>query len=68
MKWLLGIPQYVIVAIFIGGAGWTWEWVGDGGEWAGGFSLVGILVFFAAVALLFTQPLPRQPSSTSSSV
>jgi hypothetical protein len=45
VKWLLGIPHYIIVAIFIGGAGW--------------WSLVGILVLIAAVALLFTRTYPR---------
>jgi Domain of unknown function (DUF4389) len=44
VKWLLGIPHYIIVAIFVGGAGWC--------------SLVGILVAIAAVALLFAGRYP----------
>jgi Domain of unknown function (DUF4389) len=44
--WLLAIPHYLIVAIFTGGA-----W-GTGG-------LVGLLVLFAGLALLFTGRYPR---------
>jgi hypothetical protein len=44
--WLLAIPHYLIVAIFTGGA-----W-GVGG-------LVGLLVLFAGLALLFTGGYPR---------
>ncbi len=44
--WLLVIPQYMVVAVF---AGWTVSGVG----------LVGILVFFAAVVLLFKNRYPR---------
>jgi hypothetical protein len=43
--WLLAIPQYVLVGIFEGGSGYS-------------VGLVGILVFFAAVALLFTTRYP----------
>jgi len=60
VKWLLGIPHYIIVGIFIGGAGWGVGRAADGGEWLGGWSLVGILVLIAAVVLLFTD---RYPSS-----
>lgn len=41
--WLLSIPHYLVVAIFVGG-GW---YVGRGG-------LIGVLVLIAAVGLLFT--------------
>jgi hypothetical protein len=43
--WLLAIPQYLLVGIFEGGSGYS----------AG---LVGVLVFFAGVALLFTNRYP----------
>ena len=58
--WLLAIPQYAIVAVFAGGAaytatgtsGQTWQANGlDGG-------LIGLLVFFAAIALLFAGRYP----------
>jgi hypothetical protein len=39
--WLLAIPQYLVVGLFVGGSGW-------------GANLVGLLVLIAAVALLFT--------------
>ena len=59
--WLLAIPQYILLGIFLGGAGsaadrgedwsgWNW-WYGSGLIWA--------LVFFAAIALLFTARYPR---------
>jgi hypothetical protein len=43
--WLLAIPQYLIVAVFVGGGY--------------GVGLLGILVFVAAIALLFTGRYPR---------
>ena len=59
--WLLAIPQYILVGIFVGGAGSAageaqdqggWHW------WYGG-GLIGLLVLFAGVALLFTARYPR---------
>ena len=59
--WLLAIPQYILVGIFVGGAGSAageaqdqggWHW------WYGG-GLIGVLVLFAAIALLFTARYPR---------
>jgi Domain of unknown function (DUF4389) len=56
--WLLAIPHYIVVGIFAGG-GWG-EWSGAG-DWARGLSggLIGLLVLFAGVALLFTTRYPR---------
>src|SRR5487761_1997852 len=58
--WLLAIPQYIIVAIFVGGGiGLTGElshhlWFVSGG------GVVGLLVFIAALILLFTDRYPEQ--------
>src|ERR1700760_3487090 len=50
--WLLAIPQYAIVTVFAGGAAYTatggHTWQAD--AFYGG--LIGLLVFFAAIALL----------------
>jgi uncharacterized protein DUF4389 len=57
--WLLAIPQYVVVAIFTGGA-WT-EWSGTDSEWtrAASGGLISVLVFVSAIVLLFTGRYPR---------
>ncbi len=57
--WLLAIPHYIIVGIFVGGWGWGWGADGDNGRWFGSWGLVGILVLIAAVVLLFTSRYPR---------
>jgi hypothetical protein len=59
--WLLAIPHYAIVALFVGGAWTTTTWEqGDKSnwEWASG-GLIAVCVFFAAVALLFVARYPR---------
>ena len=56
--WLLALPHYLVVAVFVGGA-WT-ATTGASSEWiwsSGG--LVGLLVFFAGVVLLFTSRYPK---------
>ena len=51
--WLLAIPHYVVVAIFAGGA-WG-EWTGTGAwSWVASGGLIGVLVCFTGIALLFT--------------
>ena len=59
--WLLAIPQYILVGIFVGGAGSAVGEAQDQGGWHWGYGggLIGILVFFAGVALLFTTRYPR---------
>ena len=53
--WLLGIPQYAIAGI-LGGAGIDWP----GEHWhAGSGGLIGVLVFVAAILLLFRNTYPR---------
>ena len=59
--WLLAIPQYAIAAVFAGGAAYTatgsagHTWQAD--ALSGG--LIGLLVLFAAIALLFAGRYPR---------
>ncbi len=58
--WLLAIPQYILVGIFVGGAGSAAGEAQDhGGHWWYGGGLIGVLVLFAAIALLFTARYPR---------
>jgi hypothetical protein len=57
--WLLALPHYLVVAVFTGGA-WA-SWSGAGGTWgnATGAGLIGLLVAFAGLALLFTGRYPK---------
>ena len=56
--WLLAIPHYIVVAFFVGGGAWAVWQVGDDAYVYGG-GLVGVLVFIAVLALLFTGRYPR---------
>ena len=57
--WLLAIPQYIVVGILLGGGSYAAARVDDW-FWGIGFEtgLIGVLVFFAGVALLFTTRYP----------
>ena len=57
--WLLAIPQYIVTGIFLGGGSYAAAHVDDW-FWGIGFEtgLIGILVLFAGVALLFTTRYP----------
>jgi len=57
VKWLLAVPHLLIVAVFAGGAWAGWM----GGDWmmASGGGLIGLLAFFAGLALLFTGRYPK---------
>ena len=56
--WLLAIPHYVVIGIF-GGGWWLGWWEPSDARWAGDRpGLIGVLVLFAAVALLFTGRYP----------
>src|SRR4249920_3713090 len=55
--WLLAIPHYLIVGILVGGGSY-FAWQGGAWRWGGGPGLIGLLVFFAAVALVFTERYP----------
>jgi hypothetical protein len=56
--WLLAIPHYLVVGIFIGGGTWAVSQSADRTNGAPG--LIGLLVFFAAIVLLFTGRYPQQ--------
>ncbi len=57
--WLLAIPHYIVVGIFVGGV-YTAERVWSTNQaWASGGGLIGLLVLIAAVILLFTGSYPR---------
>jgi hypothetical protein len=62
--WLLAIPHYLIVSIFIGGGIWLGSRAGtaDNGwddSWGAGVSLVSLLICIAAIVVLFTGRYPR---------
>jgi Domain of unknown function (DUF4389) len=56
--WLLAIPHYLLLSVFLGWYGWDEDWDDRGGGWSAP-GLIALLVFFAAVALLFTTRYPR---------
>ena len=58
--WLLAIPHYVVVGMLLGGGSYAASRAYDR-AWGFGFQtgLIGILVLFAGVALLFTTRYPR---------
>ena len=53
--WLLAIPHYLVVSVFVGGA---WAGTGTDRMWNAG-GLVGLLVLFAGVMLLFANRYPQ---------
>jgi hypothetical protein len=61
--WLLAIPHYLILSVFVGGGLWLGSGGGNDSEWgnswgaAGG--LVSLLVLIAAIVLLFTGRYPK---------
>jgi hypothetical protein len=58
--WLLAIPHYIVVGIILGGGSYAASRAYDR-AWGFGYQtgLVGVLVLFAGVALLFTTRYPR---------
>jgi hypothetical protein len=55
--WLLAIPHYLILSVFVGGGLWLGIRGGTHNGW-GGVGLIGLLVLIAAVVLLFTGGYP----------
>jgi hypothetical protein len=56
--WLLAIPQYIIVGLFVGGGTWL-LWSDGSHAFRYGGGLIGILVLIGVVALLFTGRYPQ---------
>jgi hypothetical protein len=54
--WLLAIPHYLVVGLFVGG-GW-FAWSSDQGQWSTGGGLITLLVLIAAIALAVTGRYP----------
>src|SRR4051794_1243507 len=57
--WLLALPQYLIVGLFVGGTWAGFNAVSDGWAWSSGAGLIDLLVLIAAIAVLFTGRYPR---------
>ena len=58
--WLLAIPHYIVVAIFLGGGVYAAVDMPTRHQpWLWGGGLIGLLVFIAGVVLLFTGSYPR---------
>jgi len=59
--WLLALPHYLILALFVGGGIWIGTRSGESGVWDDGWGaggLVALLVLIAGVVLLFTGRYP----------
>src|SRR6478672_3225686 len=56
--WLLAIPHYLVVGIFVGGGTWAVSRATDNTSATPG--LIGLLVFIAAIVLAFTGRYPQQ--------
>lgn len=59
--WLAGIPQYIVASIFAGaGTAAGWNVTHTGRTWqTGSVGLIGLLVFFSVIFLLFRGEYPR---------
>jgi hypothetical protein len=60
-SWLLAIPHYLVLALFLGGAGYAVSGSGEAvaESWVFSVGLIGVLVTVAAVVLLFTGRYPQ---------
>jgi hypothetical protein len=56
--WLLALPHYLVVSVFAGGAWAGFVAADDNWAWSSGGGLIGLLVIFAGVVLLFTGRYP----------
>ena len=55
--WLLALPQYLVIGVFLGGSWLTWR--SHDGQVSSAPGLISVLVLVAAVVLLFTGRYPR---------
>lgn len=56
--WLLAIPHYIVVGIFVGSGTWAVQGSDEDWRWVWGGGLIGILVVVAAIVLAFTGRYP----------
>jgi hypothetical protein len=57
--WLLAIPHYLVLSVFVGGGVWLGTRNGTDSGWSAGGGLVDLLVLIAAIVLLFTGRYPK---------
>jgi uncharacterized protein DUF4389 len=57
--WLLALPHYLVVAVFAGGAWAGYNEANGDPAWLSGGGLIGLLVLFAGIVLLFTGRYPK---------
>jgi hypothetical protein len=61
-SWLLALPHWLVLAVFVGGGIWVGTSVADDGDWDSGWGaggLVGLLVLVAGIVLLFSGRYPQ---------
>jgi len=58
-RWLLALPQYLIVGVFAGGAWGGVNASNDRITWSSAGGLIGLLVLIAGIVLLFSGRYPR---------
>ena len=57
--WLLAIPHYLVIGFLLGSGGWAASQADDTDAGWAGVGLIGVLVFFAAVVVLFRGRYPQ---------
>ncbi|EGD41811.1 hypothetical protein NBCG_03880 [Nocardioidaceae bacterium Broad-1] len=58
-SWLLAIPHLLVLSFFVGGGLYATQTGNDPETWTWGSGIVGLLVLFAGVAMLFGRGYPR---------
>jgi Domain of unknown function (DUF4389) len=57
--WLLALPQYLVVGVFVGGTWGGLNMANGHGTWTSAAGLIGLLVFIAGVVLFFAGRYPK---------